>query len=153
MPPGGRTAHRHQHDFKLQHRTQTSFWPSVATQAIDMLSAAMLVLVACTATWGHVNVHGSCCHWGPWWIPWSCCSLGLCLCLWPMNVTTEVNTDAQSLYIPLNPFWCPWAMYIPRTKMMWVACAAIWGYVDICGPWCYWGPSWSLWSCCSQGPC
>lgn len=61
---------------------------------------AILIWVACTATWIHCDVcPDQCCHWGPCPHLWFYCSWGLYRCPWPM-------LPPKAKKISMRPFWC-----------------------------------------------
>lgn len=96
-------------------------------------------------TWGHVNVHGLCCHQIPRWCPWSGLPQGPCWCLWsllsPKAMLTSIIfaeaggcVDVWSLCWGCRPWWGLWSMLSPGTMLRSIFCVAARGYVDVCGP-------------------
>lgn len=108
----------------------------------ELLPEALLMCLACIATWGHVAICGSCCCQGPWLGQWSCCNFrslcgpcGSCYTRRPCRylgmfgtrvllqsgavlmfmacATTKGNADVHSLCCYLKSCWYSWAVMPP----------------------------------------
>lgn len=69
---------------------------------------------------------------------WSYCSQLSCWCS-PAHVTIKGQVDIHGRCCHLKPCCCPWA-----SLQRWGGLRAIWGHVDVYGPWCRGGEGWGL---------
>lgn len=85
-----------------------------------------MVSAISAASKGHLVIHGLSCCWRPYWGPQSVHGC-------PLSV------------LPLQLYWCPWSLLLPRCILMFMAYASNRDCVDVHGLCCHYRSWCSLW--------